>query len=880
MDQELRPNPDSLLDIVSHDKTISKRGRLKIFFGGSAGVGKTYSMLTEAKQKLKDNIDLIIGIVETHGREETSALLDGLPLLPPIEINHRNIVLQEFDLEAAIVRKPTLILIDELAHTNAPGSRHPKRWQDVEELLSKGIDVFTTLNVQHLESINDMVAKLTGIQVRETVPDRIFDEADDIELIDLPSDELLKRLNEGKVYIAPNANKRAAENFFKKTNLVALRELALRRTAERVDAQMDILTAAQGQREAQIGQKILVCIGHEALSARVIRHSKRMATRAKAMWYAVYVETSRHYRLTDKARLAVDRNLRLAEQMGARIVILTGSNACEEILNFAKNKGFTRIVVGHRNRSRLMYFLHGSLSTELVLKGKGIEITTVTETSLKEKSYISIWRKVFLKPSSFFYAFLSVMFCTAFSFSLRDYIEPQNFSMFYITAVTIIAAYLGVMTALFSSILSVLLYIFFFTEPYYSFNFKANAHIFSLITMLFTSFVVGSLAAKLSHQARQYRKREEEAQSLYALTKELSSVRGIANMGEVAIKHIKEIFNFDMMILIKKDDGFSIYPEDSPFKGTKEESVAHWVLESNQIAGRNTDTLPSARGLYFPLLVEKLSVGVLGVIPKIDDFEFTTSKISQLETITTLVASAFQRANRAEAAEKNKIEVEGEKMRNVLLSSVSYDLRSPLAAITSAASNALVHRNDLPIIVIQLLTKIQQQASRLAKLVTNLIDVTSLESGSIKLNLQNCQIEEVINAAVIRVEKNKGSRQLGIEIQENLSPINIDRLLVEQVVVNLLDNAIRYTDYDGKLLVKATSDTQCLFVSVIDNGIGLLPGDEDKIFDKFYTHGHKTEGNAGLGLAICKGIITAHGGEISGANNNTGGANITFRLNY
>lgn len=875
---EQRPNPDSLLDLVNNDRSITTRGRLKIFFGASAGVGKTYAMLSEARRRLNEGIDVVIGVVETHGRNETAQLIEGIPTIPPLEVTHRGIKLKEFDLESALERKPSLILIDECAHTNAPNSRHSKRWQDIEELLNSGIDVYTTLNVQHLESINDLVVKLTGIQVRETIPDRIFDEADDIALIDIPSDELLIRLHEGKVYIAPGANQRAAENFFKKSNLISLRELALRRTAERVDAESDVLSAARGEKEAQIGQKILVCIGHDATSTAVIRHARRMASRAKAPWYVIYVETARHSRLTDKARRTAEGNLRLAEKIGARIVRVTGSNACEEILNYARNNGVTRIVVGHKRQFRFTRLFTRTLSSELIENGGGMEITTVTEDYPEEQTYTTFWGYYIAKPSSYIMAIGILAFATLLGLPIRDRVNSDNLTMIYLTSVVIIAAHCGTGPSIFASILSVLAFNFFFTEPYYTFEFYDKGYYFTFTVMLVTSLIVGSLAAKLALQAQQSRKREQETHLLYSLARELSSARGIVAMAEVAIKHIGQAFDAIVTIFLPMESGLQAIPENSPAHDLKEESVARWVIENRRLAGRQTDTLPSAKGSYFSLVSENTALGVLGIMPKDETRQFSIAEISQLETFSSVIASALQRAHNAESAEKAKIESESEKLRNVLLSSVSHDLRTPLASITGAASSTLMLKEKLPKEVIEALRSIHSQAGRLAKLVTNLLDVTSLEAGKIKLNSQPYFIAEVIGSALKRVEESKGKRNLTIEVSKNLPLIEMDGLLIEQVLVNLLDNAIRYTEEEGKIIISAKVEADCLRITVRDNGVGLPKGEENKIFEKFYTRGHRTEGNAGLGLAICKGIVEAHNGSITGRNNKDSGTTISFTL--
>ena len=595
---------------------------------------------------MREGVALLVGVVETHGREETAKLLEDLPLLPRRQVEHRGITLEEFDLEAALAQKPGLILMDELAHTNAPGSRHPKRWQDVEELLARGIDVYTTLNVQHLESLNDMVARLTGVQVRETVPDNVFDLADDIALIDIPSDELLKRLGQGKVYIAPGAKARAMENFFKKTNLVALREIALRRTAERVDAQMDLLTASQGQREAQIGEKILVCVGHDPFSMQVIRHTKRLAARARVRWIAAYVETARHHRLTEKARADVERNLRLAERMGAQIVSLKGNHAAEELLSYARGHGITRIVVGNRPQSHWRQMLRGSLANDLLQRASGVEITAVTGESPQKVGYRHWWNPLFAQPSAYAKTLLIMAMFFAVALPLRGRFDPDNLIIFFQIPIIIVAARYGMLPSLFASVTGVAAFNFMFVPPYYSFTAYEPGYYFTFAAMLTSGIIIGSMAAKLSVQAQFARKREQETALLYSLTRELASTRGLDRMADLARRHVGEAFNAEVAVLIPKEDGLLFYPEESTSHEVKEESVARWALENNIIAGRGTDTMPSARGLYLPLSVEKEIFGVLGVIPHTER-DFGTEEEAQLETFAGLIAAAFQRANRA-----------------------------------------------------------------------------------------------------------------------------------------------------------------------------------------------------------------------------------------
>ena len=884
-----RPDPDKLLALVTADERrlapgINVRGRLKVFFGSSAGVGKTYAMLAEA-QRLKHHRDILIGVIEHHGRSETKALTEGLAVLPLLETDHRGVKIREFDLDSAIARKPSLILMDEFAHTNAPGSRHPKRWQDVEELLDNGIDVYTTLNVQHLESVNDQVARLTGIWVKETVPDSVFDEATEISLIDIPSDELLKRLAEGKVYVSEGANTRAAENFFKKPNLMALRELALRRTAERVDAQSDELSAAMGQNEAALSEKILVLVGHDALSARLIRHARRMAARAKAPWVALYLQTDRHESLSERARLRVEHNLRLAEKMNGQVIRLTDAHAATFIIAYARQNGFTRVVVGHR-RAPLWLRWRKSLSQKLVERGSGLEITTLSEDRGEPAATREVRRmRVYVaRPVSYVWAVLIVAVVTSLGFPIRNLTDPDNLALLYLTGVVIAAARLGIGPALFASILSIPAFNFFFTQPYYTFSFYDTHYYFTFGFMLTTSLIVGSLTARLSLHTRMARKSEQETRLLYDLTRGLSSVRGYEAMAAMARRHLEPAFQSTVTLWVREDTALAAYPQNE--SDPRELGAVQWVASNGQIAGRDTDTLPSARGLYLPLQAESQTLGVLGVTAN-DGRAFSGADILVFETVASVIASSLQRALRADEAEKSRIDTENEKLRNVLLASLSHDLRTPLTVMNNSVSTLLKQRKKLPREAVDELTGLWGQMQRLQKFVTNLLKMAAITSGQLKLNFEPYLIQEIIGAAIARVEAQKQSRHIRTHVTGDIPLVRIDGALIEQVLMNLLENAFTHTGPNGVIMISVENDADRVRVRVSDDGDGLKAGEEDLIFEKFHTHQtEKSDRNAsgtGLGLAICRGIIQAHGGLIYAKNNpakegNPAGASFIFTL--
>ena len=873
-----RPDPDRLLKLVNSETSPHSRGHLKVFFGASAGVGKTYAMLAEARRQLKDGRDVIIGVVEHHGRGETAALAEGLPVLPLLDIDHRGITVREFDLDGALKRRPGLILVDEFAHTNAPGSRHPKRWQDVEELLDAGIDVYTTLNVQHLESVNDQVAKLTGVWVRETVPDKIFDAADEIVLIDIPSEELLKRLADGKVYVAEGANTRAAENFFKKSNLLALRELALRHTAERVDTEGDELNAAMGYNEAQIGEKIMVLVGGDDLSARLIRHARRMAARAKARWFAVYLQTDRHELLGNEARLGVEHNLRLAEELGAQVVRLTATHAATEIVAYAQRNGFTRVVVGYRVMTlwqRLVNWRWGaSLSSKLIKRSGGIEVTTLSDRQdarpvegrrgTRLSPYVS-------KPSAYLWTTLIIAGVTVIGLPVRPLATPDTLTLLYLTAAVITAARYGIVPALYGTALSIAAFNWFYTQPYYTFSFYDPHFYFTFVFMALTSLIVGSLTARLSLHARMARQGEAETRLLYDLTRDLSSVRGAEAMADAAIRRLGPALSAHVHIWMGEGAQARLFAVDGQPVELKEQGAVEWVRQNAQMAGRDTDTMPSAQGLYLPLSAENEVLGVLGLAPE-PARAFTGAEILQFETFASVIAGALQRARRSDEAAQSKVESENEKLRNVLLSSLSHDLRTPLTVMKGSVSTLLQMRKVLPRKAMEELAGLWGQLNRLQTFVGNLLDMAAITSGQMRFNFQPYMIQEIIGAAMGQIQATRENRIIRTQVTGTIPMVMIDGALIEQVFINLMENAFQHTASNGEIAIHVEKDADRVRVRVSDNGAGLKDGDEARIFEQFQTGqdvSSDRSGGTGLGLAICRGIIQAHGGMIYARNNRT-----------
>lgn len=900
MADENRPDPDELLSRITAEEAEAEandsgRGKLKIFFGACAGVGKTYAMLSSAQSRVKEGENIVVGIVETHGREETTRLAEGLPVIPPRQINYRGTTLKEFDIDAALAMKPGLILLDELAHTNAPGSRHPKRWQDVEELLNAGIDVYTTLNVQHLESLNDVVARVTGIWVKETVPDSFFDKADEISLVDIPSEELLKRLKEGKVYIAPGAKRRAAQNFFKKSNLIALRELALRRTAERVDALMDVYKGRGGTQAWSGADRILVCIGPDSLSSKVVRVAKRTASGLKAPWTAIYIENERHYRLSREGKDAVERTIRLAERMGAKREVINGGNAADEIISYAKANGFTKIIVGKVKKSRWKEIIYGTLADHIMRRSGDIDVYVVTGEAEDQK-----WlRMPFWKTGAPLYYYLSapvvVAFFTLIMLPLRSYVTPINLVMPYLIGIVMVALRFGRGPSILATLFSVFAFNFTFLPPYYEFKLAEEHHVGTFMVLLITGIIVGAQTARLRLKAIYAKKREEHTAVLYAMTKELTASRGKEMLAEAGARHVAEVLDSEVSVWLPDAKGelkrivgggdYAALATGQEIDPVREESAANWAFTHRQNAGLGTETLPSARGLYVPLVASVSVLGVIGVMPEEDQMSLSTDNIELLDTFASLIASALERALAAEQVEQTILEAEGEKLRNILLSSVSHDLRTPLASITGAASTLLLEGHKITDEYrIELLRLIHEEGARLARMVTNLLDVTSLESGSVKLNKELYFIEELIGSALMRTEHRIGRRKVVTRIEPGLPLVRMDGLLIEQVLINVLENIADHTPEHTNVTIVAKLVKPDIHVIISDDGPGVREGDEERIFDKFY-HADQMQltveqmvKQGGMGLAICRGIIAAHGGKIWSQNNPEGGAVFTFTL--
>lgn len=884
-----RPDPDALLDKIARDEKKRRRGRLKVFFGASAGVGKTFAMLQAARRRREEGVDVVVGIVETHGRKETLALLEGLETIAPATIEYRDRKLNEFDVDAALARKPELILVDELAHSNVQGSRHLKRWQDVHELLDAGIDVYTTVNVQHLETLNDVVGQITGIRVRETVPDRVFDLADEVTLVDLPAEELLDRLREGKVYLAHQAE-HAVRNFFRKGNLIALRELALRRTADRVDAQMREYRADQSiERIWQARERIIVCVGAGPESTTLVRAGARLAASLKADWLAVYVETPKLQRLPDTLRKRTLDALKLASELGAETVTLQGQEATPTLIAYARMRNVSKLVVGAASTPGWRGWLRHSTGERLVRAARDMDVTLVNSGAVRESAERDEamarlpWTGARGKHSSvasYAYAF---GICAAITFVASffvDRISLTNLVMLYLLGTIFAAAKLGRGPGLMFSFLGVGAFDFFFVPPRMSFTVSDTQYLLTFAVMLVTSLTISNLTASLRRQAQIATLRERRTGAMFEMARELGAALTTAQIIEVGTRHVAEMLQARVAILLP-DSAEKVkqkveHPDESLTLDASvvDLDIAQWVYDQQKNAGHGTDTLPATGALYLPLKAPMRTRGVIAILsPHMEELEIPEQR-RMIDTFAAQIALALERVHYVEIAQDALVNMESERLRNSLLSAISHDLRTPLTSIVGFASmlaerpigetgNAAQAR--------ELAEAIHDEALRMTGVVTNLLDMARLQAGSMRLNRQWASIEEVVGSALSACRRTLAGRPIETRVPHDLPLVRLDAVLVERLFVNLLENASKYTPSGSPIAIVAETITSAagrfVKVQVQDRGPGLPAGSESRLFEKF-TRGEKESAKPGigLGLAICRAIVEAHEGEIGAAN--------------
>lgn len=889
---ESRPDPDQLLATLTAAEAKARRGKLRIFFGGSAGVGKTYSMLEAAHNARATGIDLVVGYVEPHGRVETENLLEGLEQLPTLPVQYRGIVRREFDLDAGLKRRPAILLVDELAHSNLiegdPPPRHAKRWQDIEELLQAGIDVWTTVNVQHLESLNDLVAQITGVRQRETIPDRIFDEADEVELIDLPPDDLLNRLKAGKVYVEEQA-RTAIDRFFRKSNLIALRELSLRRMADRVDASARAATAIDRASRAWMARdRILVAVGPDNQAEQVVRAGKRLADALDAPWSVVYVETPELQRLSQQQRNRRIDLLRLGESLGAETVTLDGPTAARTLLEYASTRNATRIVVGAPKRRGWRAWLRPSTTTELASKARGFDVLTVgaMENRFEPQQPAGRDDEANGRPvhwDRYAWALAITVACSLIAFAMYRNFAPTNLVMVYMLGSAIAGLRFGRGPAILSAVMNVLAFDFCFVPPRFSFSVMDAEYLVTFAVMLIVTLVIANLMASVRQQTRVAGARERRTFLLYAMSRELAATRGTGAMARVAVRHVAEVFRCTAVVLLPDDAGKLRLPRDPPEPGSfqgADLSIAQWVLDHGRRAGLGSDTLPAAPALYLPLGGEDHRLGVLAVLPSNPRRVLLPEQRHLLETFSGQIGIAIERARLAEAAEASRVEAETETLRNTLLASISHDLRTPLSVIAGAASTLAEHSDELdPSERKRLARSVENKARDMTDLVSNVLDLMQFESGRLTLRRDWQTLDDLVGAALSRMQDRVEPRTVVMQIPDEVPPVYVDANLVVQVFANLLDNVAKYTSPQTRVTIGATVFNDRVHVSFEDDGPGLPPGEQGRLFDKFQrgTDEGATIG-AGLGLAICRAIVRAHGGEIGAEKSSGGGARFVFTL--
>jgi len=863
-----RASPDALLALAAKEG----RGHLKIFLGAAPGVGKTYAMLTAARSEVADGRDVVAGLVETHGRRETDQLLDGLEMLPRKPIVYRNQVMHEFDLDGARARRPGLLLVDEYAHTNVPGSRHPKRWQDIAELLHAGIDVWTTLNIQHLESLNDVVQKISRVRVRETVPDKVFDLADEVVLVDFPPDELLKRLAEGKVYVQDTAA-RAVENFFKPQNLTALRELALRRAAERVDASLiERMQAHAIEGPWAAGERILACVGPDPISPSVVRTAKRLADLMDAPWIAVTVERP-GVSLDHAARQRLDEVMKLAESLGAETQTLTGGDIPGELLRFAKFENVTQIVVGRASGGYLSELLRRSLPHELVRRTPDIAIHLITrETESPPRA--SRWfshRRISMQPLQFLYATLAVAVALGAGKFLTELISIPNLSIVFLMSVLVSAINFGIWPAIYASVLSFFVYNFFFIPPLYNFTIAEPYEFLALVIFLIVAIVTAAMAGRVRNQVRISANRVRAMRRLYEFTRRLSGLATPDGIAEGAAGEIHSSLGRPVIVLLERGDDLAVVaawpPEDA--LDTAAMTAARWAYSHAEPAGADTGTLPIIPWYFVPLRIGDRNLGVIGLGKGKDELPFDSEARALLDTLSEQTAAALERASLASEMARAKTATETERIRNTLLASISHDFRTPLASILGAATSLLSYGDKFGTEArADLLGQIKQETEGLDEMVRNLLAIIRVDAGALELRLDWIDLREIVDRVVNAVRRRGAPQRIDIETSSNLPLVRADAALVEQAIGNVIANALTHTSRDTHIVIDGKESTASVAIRVTDDGPGIAPDLLPRIFDRF------AKGNGadvvrdrgvgvGLGLAIAKGIMDAHGGSIT-----------------
>ena len=888
MSGEQRPDPDSLLAKVERQQLKARRGRLRIYFGSSAGVGKTFAMLVAARKLLSEGVDVLVGVVETHGRAETAALIEGLNLLPPKRVAYRGKTLTDFDLDAALLRRPALILIDELAHSNVPGARHPKRWQDVDELLAAGVDVFTTLNVQHLDSLNDVVGGITNVRVWETVPDTIFDAADEVVLVDIPADELLARLRAGKVYVAPQAE-RAADNFFRRGNLMALRELALRRTADRVEGDVQAYRVDKSISPIwKTATALLTCVGPDAGAERVVRAAARLASQLNAEWHAIYVETPALQRLPAARREKILAALNLAQKLGAATAVIASPEVAGSVVDYARKHNLSKLVIG-RDPARRLWPWQRSSGQKLALLAPDIDLIEIGRSEGPVQNNAGQAAVPAAAPGAdatersrrkrlrYLWSACGCGAVTLLSFPLAVHFDRANIVAIYLLTVVLVGVRLGRGPAALAAVLSVSAFDFFFVPPRFSFAVSDVQYLLTFFIMLTVGLITGQLTAGLRFQARVALHREERAAALYELARDLSGAVQVDQVVKICDDSIERTFHANAALLLPDASGRLVLASEPSL--TVDLGIAQWAFDRGDPAGVGTDTLPGSDVLYIPLRAPAQARGVLALKARNRRLLRIPEQRQLLDTFAALVAIALERVHYVGVAQDALVRMESERLRNSLLAALSHDLRTPLTILVGLAESLALTRPPLSADQRETAEAIEDEARRMSTLVSNLLDMARIESGEVTLNLQWQPLEEVVGAALESTRAMLKQHRVEVHLPLDLPLVRFDALLVERVLVNLLENASKYTPAGTAVRLSAEAVADTLRVTVADDGPGLPPGSEEALFQKF-TRGDRESATpgVGLGLAICRAIVESHHGKIDGSNRPGGGASFTFTL--
>ncbi|HEY3908647.1 MAG TPA: sensor histidine kinase KdpD [Stellaceae bacterium] len=871
-ERESRPSPEALLRQAGQ----GPRGRLKIFLGAAPGVGKTYAMLETAQAKRREGIDLVVGVVETHGRKDTEKLLHGLEIIPRRRVDYKGRWLEEMDLDAILTRRPKLVAVDELAHTNAPGSRHPKRYMDVEELLSAGLDVYATLNIQHVESLNDVVAKITRIRVRETVPDSVVDQADEIELVDLTPEDLIQRLKDGKVYV-PQQAERAVRNYFQPGNLTALRELALRRTAQRVDEQMVTYMRAHAIAGPwAAAERVLVCANEHPSCAAVVRHARRLADRLRAPWTAIHVETSRTQRLGERERDRIADCLRLAQRLGGETVSVPGPDVVAGVVEYAEANNFTHIIVAKSRRPRWSEWLRGSVTHRLIRRAGDISVHVIAEPIEqaepgREKVETTAARHAALDAKSYAGAAGIVLAALGVGLVLRQFLAISDVALVFLTAVLASAVAYGLWPSLFACLASALAYNFFFLPPLYTFTIADRENVVALFFFVLVAVIASNLASRVRAQAIAARQRARTTEELYLFSRKLAGASALDDLLWATAYQIASMLKVRVVLLLPEAGTITVragYPPED-ILDEADLAAAKWCWEHNRPAGRGADTLPGAKRLFLPMRTGSGTVAVVGLDADRPGPLLTPDQRRLLDALADQAALAFERVSLAQDVGRARLEAETERLRSALLTSISHDLRTPLASIVGSATSLKSYRKELDEAAQEeLIGTIQEEAERLSRFIANLLDMTRLESGAIVPRAELVDLGDTVGSALERAKKFLGGHQVDIDLVRPLPLLRLDPVLFEQVLFNLLDNAAKYAPPASRVRVQARHDRNVVRLQIIDEGSGIPPADIDRIFAKFYRihAADRQRAGTGLGLAICRGFVEAMGGSIVAAN--------------